>query len=58
MHAPGKGYPAASTAMPSESESVTQDATRIRRHTLVAETTPVHGYVYGAKAGRLVEYGA
>ena len=36
-------------------ESVRTDVARIKSHPLVPESIPVHGYIYDAKTGRLVE---
>jgi carbonic anhydrase len=38
-----------------QAESVTEDVTRIRRHTLVARNIPIYGYVYNVKTGGLIE---
>jgi len=35
--------------------SVLHDVTRIRRHPLVPETIPIHGFLYDVRTGRLIE---
>ncbi len=36
-------------------QSVVEDVERIRRHPLVPDSIPIHGYVYDVRTGRLVE---
>ena len=36
-------------------QAVLDDVTRIRNHPLIPKTIPVHGYIYDAKSGRLIE---
>lgn len=38
-----------------QEESVKSDVDRIRKHPLVPDYIPVHGYIYDCKTGRLVE---
>jgi carbonic anhydrase len=38
-----------------QTESVVEDVRRIRNHPLVPSRTPVYGYVYDVRSGRLVE---
>lgn len=38
-----------------QAQSVLDDVTRIRQHTLVPGSIPIYGYVYDVRSGRLVE---
>lgn len=39
-------------------QSVPDDVTRIRDHPLVPASTPIHGYLYDVRTGRLIEVSA
>jgi carbonic anhydrase len=36
-------------------ESLVEDVIRIRRHPLVPKSTPIYGYIYDVKSGKLVD---
>jgi carbonic anhydrase len=41
--------------IPDQAESVLADVRRIRNHSLVPGSIPIHGYIHDVKSGRLVE---